>query len=178
MIDSPGPDPLAALGALHPDRDARSEDLEAALRDIRSAIEEGQTASSLFGAADRSVFVPETSGGRLSQDAAASFGPGAFSAAHLRPELFRRAPEAAAARRTLVTVRSAPLADADPLALPWTRAMRPSASRGPFVNDLGERFWIDTFLLPQLVTIVAQSGPSATPRMLARLPLGRRLTST
>jgi hypothetical protein len=36
--------------------------------------------------------------------------------------------------------------------------MLPSRSRGPFVNDLGEQFWLDTFLLPRLVTIEAGSS--------------------
>ncbi|MCA1581629.1 MAG: hypothetical protein LC796_09625 [Acidobacteria bacterium] len=178
MTDSSAPDPLAALGALHPERGVAGKDLEAAVRDVRAAVEEGQTLRSYLGAADRGVFLPPSAGGRLSLAAAAEFGPGAFSAGHLDPELFQRAPWTAAAPRTLAAIRSAPFAEADPLASPWTRAMRPSASRGPFVNDLGERFWIDTFLLPQLVTVVAPSGPSGAPRILARLPLGRRLTST
>ena len=178
MNDSSGPDPLAALGALHPVRGVSRQDLEAAARDARAAVEAGQTPGSLLGAGDRSVFVSQTGGERLSHAGLAAFGPGAFSGAHLQPEPFRTGPGSAAAPRTIVTIRSAPLAEADPLAPPWTRAMRPSASRGPFVNDVGERFWIDTFVLPQLVTVSAPSGPLGAPRVLARMPLLRRLTST
>jgi hypothetical protein len=54
--------------------------------------------------------------------------------------------------------------------------MRPSASRGPFLDEHGERFWIDTFLLPQLITIVAQASPFSASRILARVPLSRRVT--
>ena len=59
---------------------------------------------------------------------------------------------------SLVSLRGSPLSVLDPLAPAWTRGMRPSAIRGPFFNEFGERFWIDTFLLPRLVTFRAGSA--------------------
>ncbi|MDQ6916327.1 MAG: hypothetical protein M3023_00725 [Pseudomonadota bacterium] len=76
--------------------------------------------------------------------------------------------------RLAISVRTAPLAAADPLAPQWARAMRPSATRGPFVNALGERFWIDTFAITRLVTIEAQTGAPNVTRILARVPMSRR----
>src|SRR5262249_7127888 len=80
---------------------------------------------------------------------------------------------AGATSRTLVSIRTLPVAAADPLAPAWSRALKPSASRGPFVNDAGQRFWIDTFLLPELVDIVATTGIAGATRLIARLPLRR-----
>ena len=77
------------------------------------------------------------------------------------------------AGRTLVRVRALPVAAADPLARDWSRAQTPNATRGPFVNDAGQRFWIDTFVLPELVDIVAATGIAGAARLLARLPLRR-----
>lgn len=83
------------------------------------------------------------------------------------------AAEAAPAR--VVSVRRAPLSGLDPLAPAWTQVMRPSARRGPFVNDAGEAFWLDTFELPQLVSVYAAVAPGAPPQLLARLPLSHRI---
>jgi hypothetical protein len=78
---------------------------------------------------------------------------------------------------SLVRIRVSPLREADPLAADWTRAMRPAASRGPFVSESGECFWIDTFLLPQLVTIMANSA-FGKPQIVARLPVRGGATSS
>ncbi|HET9226821.1 MAG TPA: hypothetical protein VFR31_09150 [Thermoanaerobaculia bacterium] len=112
---------LQALGRLRSGTDAARRDLEAALRDAVSALDQGQIPGSL-----------------LSPDV---------------PPI-----QAGSAPPSLVSLRSSPLSFLDPLAPAWTRGMRPSATRGPFFNEFGERFWIDTFLLPRLVTFKSGSA--------------------
>jgi hypothetical protein len=75
--------------------------------------------------------------------------------------------------KTLVAVRTTAARALDPLAT-WTRALRPRASRGPFVNGLGETFWIDTFHLPTLASLVVEhlSGQRS---LVARLPVRGQL---
>jgi hypothetical protein len=157
-------DPLLALGVLRADHGATRRELDDALRDVRSALEGGQKAPSLLNDAHRDLSLFETTVSRLP-----------FVATSITPP---EVPfDSAVSARTVVNIRTSPLLDADPLAPAWSRGMRPSASRGPFVNELGERFWIDTFLLPALVTVFAQTGPFHIPRMIARLPLGRGIAA-
>lgn len=75
-----------------------------------------------------------------------------------------------------VELRRLPQIAADPFAPAWTQAMRPSASRGPFLDEFGQPYWIDTFLLPALVSVFAPATPGGAPRLIARLPLSRRRT--
>ena len=75
--------------------------------------------------------------------------------------------------KTLVAVRTTAARALDPLAT-WTRALRPRASRGPFVNDLGETFWIDTFHLPTLASLVVENL-SGQRGLVARLPVRGQL---
>ncbi len=75
--------------------------------------------------------------------------------------------------KTLVAVRTTAARALDPLAT-WTRALRPRASRGPFVNDLGETFWIDTFHLPTLASLVVENL-SGQRGLVARLPIRGQL---
>jgi len=71
--------------------------------------------------------------------------------------------------RRIVSVRSSPSRAIDPLAS-WTRVMRPATTRGPFVNELGEQFWIDTFVLPKLSAIMAENQFGQR-TLVARLPM-------
>lgn len=112
---------LQALGRLRSGTDAARRDLEAALRDAVSALDQGQA-------------------------------PGSLLSPDISPIQTGGSPP------SLVSLRSSPLSFLDPLAPAWTRGMRPSATRGPFFNEFGERFWIDTFLLPRLVIFRAGSA--------------------
>ena len=167
MVDFRLIDPVAILGALRPGVGATQRHLDDALGDVRQALDAGQAASSLATpgllgtAATRAPFAPMVD----------AEGPLARRDALTEPVPALRARGAAAAR--LVSVRTSPLAEADPLAPAWVRGMRPTTTRGPFLSELGERLWIDTFLLTPRVTVMAQSGLFA-PRMLAQLPLSRR----
>lgn len=176
MVDSRVTELLAPLAALRPDRGARGRDLDEALRDASLALSEGQVPASVLSAGHRDLLLPPAAGGRLPLLPEPALGPTPFAglAAPAGPPEAARQRKVAAPR--IVSVRAAPLPEADPLAPAWARTMRPSVSRGPFVNELGERLWIDTFLLPRLVTVVAQAGPFSVPRILARLPLSPRIT--
>src|SRR2546426_652194 len=141
MVDFRLIDPLAMLGMLRPGVGATQRHLDDALGDVRRALDAGQAASSLAApgllgtAATRTPIAPVVDvGGPLARRAALT---------EIVPALRERG--AAAAR--IVNVRTSALAEADPLAPPWVRGMRPTTSRGPFLSELGERFWIDTFLL-------------------------------
>jgi len=161
---------IDAVLALRAGKGVSQGDLDAAILDVRASVEGGQSLASLLtiGSDDATVARVAASAPHVAQAMLQSVqllaqAGAAASIAH---------PLAAnAAARTLVNVRTSPIADADPLAPAWTRAMKPSATRGPFTNALGERVWIDTFLLPQLVDIVTKAGPTGATRLLARLPL-------
>lgn len=112
---------LQVIGRLRSGPETARRDLEAALRDVRSALDQGQAPGSL-----------------------------------LTPEVVPI--EAGATPSSLVSIRSAPLSILDPLAPAWTRGMRPAATRGPFLDEHGDLFWIDTFLLPRRVAVKAGSA--------------------
>jgi hypothetical protein len=165
MADTLKPDPLSTLGTLLADHGVTHRELDEALRDVRSALEGGQKATSLFNATHRDLSLLETIVSRLPLAVAGVTSP--------------EVPfDSTVTARTVVNIRTSPLLNADPLAPAWSRGLHPSATRGPFVNELGERFWIDTFLLPALVTISAQTGPFNIQRMIARVPLGRGVIAT
>ena len=170
MIDPGRIDPALALGSLRATKGATQGDLEAALRDVRASASGGQSLASILSGAQRDVLLTRTTMGLpLTADAMRRLPPGVArfgaAAAPIQP-----LPAGATSRR-LVRIRTLPIAEADPFAPEWSRSLKPSASRGPFVNDAGERFWIDTFLLPELVDVVAKTGIPGAPRLLARLPL-------
>ena len=85
----------------------------------------------------------------------------------------------------MVTLRNAPFAAAiDPLAPEWARNAAPSITRGPFVTNAGERFWIDTFTRVSRWTLVIARAFGA-PRPLIYFPTraaatirGRTITLT
>ncbi len=165
VMDVSTPGVLGALGNLRIAQDVPAQDLNRALNDVRAALEEGQNARSILTSAYFDVPADES-----------------FS---LKPFVGSRTPEASAgdqpqkpARTTLVNIRSFALPIADPLRPDWTRAMRVNASRGPFLNELGQELWIDTFKLPKLVTVLAQAGPTAMARTLIRLPLAGSLSQS
>jgi hypothetical protein len=85
------------------------------------------------------------------------------------------APPFPAGLRSFVSVRSSPMRALDPLA-GWTTVMRPRTTRGPFLNDLGETFWIDTFLVPSLVNLIAENALGQR-FLIARLPTRGPLTA-
>ena len=171
MPDHPPIDPLLALSALRTSGTATQSDLDAALHDIRSTVSGGQSWSSILSGvhhdvllASRTASVPHVAESlRPAPSVAPRFG---------MPAPIEPLPSGIAGR-TLVSVRALPVAAADPLARDWSRAQTPNATRGPFVNDAGQRFWIDTFVLPELVDIVATTGVAGAARLLARLPLRR-----
>jgi hypothetical protein len=173
MADAAGFHPLHAIGLLRPGAGTSQADLDEALVDLRTALDGGQASVSMLSAAHR------------------DFSPARIDALARRTDardseampLARRAGPATAQPRTnvLVNLRTAQSPAADPLAPAWTRGLRPSATRGPFVNGLGERFWIDSYALPQLLTIVAEARLLGSPRVIALVPLGgpaRRRLST
>jgi hypothetical protein len=171
MLDHPPIDPLLALSALRTSGTATQSDLDAALHDIRTTVSSGQSWSSILTGvhhdvllASRTASVPHV---LESLPPAAPVAPRFGIPAPIEPL------PSSVAGRILVSVRTLPVAAADPLARDWSRAQTPNARRGPFVNDAGQRFWIDTFVLPELVDIVATTGVVGAARLLARLPLRR-----
>lgn len=158
---------IAALLGLRADRHSTKHDLDRALSDLHASIAGGQPVASAIGGAHATALGVQTvvqalaAAGR--SDVAARLGVVSAAATD--------ALAANATTRLLVNVRTTPIAAADPLAPAWRRAMQPGASRGPFVDANGMRFWIDTFPLPQLVTIVAPIGIAPTPRVIARVAL-------
>ena len=82
---------------------------------------------------------------------------GGQSAASIRPlftssvSLFSKPPSRLPS--VLVSARTLEVPEFDPTSPDWTRAMQPSERRGPFLSAAGERIWIDTFLLPRLLTL-------------------------
>jgi hypothetical protein len=127
------------------------EELAAALRDVQQALAGGQI--------PESVVTPATD-------------PAAPPAHAARGATAGPLPHA-------VVLRTSPVPDLDPHAPAWVRAMRPAARRGPFLGELGQPFWIDTFPVPRLVTVLAQTGPMGTPVVIARVPVrGRSLTGS
>jgi len=160
---------IAALLGLRADSDTSKQELDRALSDLHASVAAGQSVASAIGGAQATALgiqsVAQTLAATGRTDLAARLGVFAHGAEEVL------APNATT--RMLVNVRTTPIAAADPLAPAWRRAMKPGASRGPFVNATGVRFWIDTFALPQLVTIVAQIGIAPTPRVIARVALKR-----
>ncbi len=160
---------IAALLGLRADSDTSKHELDRALSDLHASVAAGQSVASAIGGPQATALgtqsVAQTLAATGRTDLAARLGV----LAHGADEVL--APNATT--RMLVNVRTTPIAAADPLAPAWRRAMQPGASRGPFVNAAGVRFWIDTFPLPQLVTIVARIGIAPTPRVIARVALRR-----
>ncbi len=161
---------IDALLALRAVNGVSQSDLDAAVGDVRASVEGGQSLASIFtGSHDDLTLarvastVPQVAEAVLRSPA--SLAQGAFAAPIPHPLV------ANATARSLVNIRTSPIAEADPLAPAWTRVMKPSATRGPFINAVGERVWIDTFLLPELVDVVAMAGQTGATRLLARLPL-------
>jgi len=175
MVDPRLFDLVPPLAALRPDLGANQRDLDDALSDVSKALSGGQVAASLLSAAHRSLLTPPTAGFPPSQWAEPGFEPMPFTGLVAPAAPFEVSRQRKATAPRIVRVRTSPVADADPLAPAWARGMQPTASRGPFLNELGERLWIDTFILPQLVTIVAQATPFSVPRMLCRVPLSPRI---
>src|SRR6266700_2617055 len=60
MVDSPVMDPLVVLGPLRPGAGANQRDLDAALGDVRHALQGGQAAHSLLNAVARELAVIST----------------------------------------------------------------------------------------------------------------------
>jgi len=171
MPDHPPMDPLLALSALRTSGNATQSDLDAALHDIRTTVSSGQSWSSILSGAHHDVLLASRTASV--PHVAESLRPAASVVPRFgMPVPIEPLPAGVAGRR-LVSVRTLPVAAADPLARDWSRAQTPNATRGPFVNDAGQRFWIDTFVLPELVDIVATTGIAGAARLLARLPLRR-----
>ena len=152
--------PLETLGPLRAARGASERDLTAALTDVRAALDAGQARRSMLAGAHRDL----AAGRALHREM-----DGRLLLELERADPIAPDPAPGQAPSSLVAVRSSPIVHLDPLAPEWARTMRPHASRGPFVNDLGERFWIDTFLLPRLVSIVVHTGVLGRPRLLAKV---------
>jgi hypothetical protein len=171
MPNHPPMDPLLVLSALRTSGTATQSDLDAALHDIRTIVSGGQSWSSILSGAHHDVLLASRTASV--PHVAESLRP----AASVVPRFGMPVPieplPAGVAGRKLVSVRTLPVAAADPLARDWSRAQTPNTTRGPFVNDAGQRFWIDTFVLPELVDIVATTGIAGAGRLLARLPLRR-----
>src|SRR5215467_7231090 len=151
MVDPRLFDLVPPLAALRPDLGANQRDLDDALSDVSKALSGGQVAASLLSAAHRSLLTPPTAGFPPSQSAEPGFEPMPFTGLVAPAAPFEVSRQRKATAPRIVRVRTSPVADADPLAPAWARGMQPTASRGPFLNELGERLWIDTFILPQLV---------------------------
>src|SRR6516225_5714741 len=104
--------------------------LEAAIKDVNAAITGGQNAASV-----RSL-VP--------------------SVLNPSPAIFSKSLPTGAS--LLVSARSLEIPEFDPVSADWTQAMHASERRGPFLSAIGEKIWLDTFLLPRLLTLQV-SGP-------------------
>jgi hypothetical protein len=163
---------IDGLLALRIGKGVSQSDLDAAIRDVRASVEGGQLPASLpDGGHDDLMLariassVPQVAEAMLQSVRAGTAPPIAHPLA------------ANATTGSLVNIRTSPIAEADPLAPTWTRSMKPSATRGPFTNARGERVWIDTFLLPQLVDVVATVGPTSATRLLVRLRLRGRIVA-
>ena len=113
--------------------------LEAAIKDVNAAITGGQNAASV-----RSL-VP--------------------SVLNPSPAIFSKSLPTGAS--LLVSARSLEIPEFDPVSADWTQAMHASERRGPFLSAIGEKIWLDTFLLPRLLTLQV-SGPVGQTRILAR----------
>jgi hypothetical protein len=161
---------IDAVLALQAVKGTSQSDLDAAIRDVRASVEGGQSLGSLLNVRHNDVMLARM---------ASSMPQVAEAMLQSVPTLARAGAAAPIAHplaanvmtRSLVNIRTSPIAEADPLAPAWTRGTKPSATRGPFTNAVGERVWIDTFLLPELVDVVAKAGPTGTLQLLARLPL-------
>jgi hypothetical protein len=171
MPNHPPIDPLLALSALRTSGTATQSDLDAALHDIRTTVSSGQSWSSILSGAHHDVLLASRTASV--PHVAESVRPAASVVPRFGMPIPIEPLPAGVAGRRLVSVRTLPVAAADPLARDWSRAQTPNATRGPFVNDAGQRFWIDTFVLPELVDIVATTGIAGAARLLARLPLRR-----
>ena len=151
------------LASLRPAAGAQQRDLDEALRDVREALAGGQELPPLDTAVAGSIAARAPRVAQMAQSA--------FSGSEVSPIPARLAAGAATAiaPTSLVNVRLAPVREVDPLAPAWTRGIRPSASRGPFQSELGEWFWIDTYTLPRLLTVMEATSRGS--RVLARLPI-------
>jgi hypothetical protein len=170
MPDHPPIDPLLALSALRTSGAATQSDLDAALQDVRASVDSGQSWTSILSGAHHDVLLSSRTASVPHAVEAMRQPVPVVAQLGAVPVPIEPLP-AGASSRTLVSIRTLPVVAADPLAPAWSRALKPSASRGPFVNDAGQRFWIDTFLLPELVDIVAKTGIAGVTRLIARLPL-------
>lgn len=134
----------APFASLRPGPNVAASELHDALRDLTNALRSGQTVASAL------------EGSPLHD---------AWAAALAQPDFLTDSK-----REHVVRLRHAALGDLDPVAGDWSRAMRPSHKRGPFLTEVGEQFWIDTFLLPRFINIVVQRSFGQA-RLLARIAI-------
>ena len=167
MIGTSAAEPLPGLSALRPGPGSTDRELEDALADVRSALSAGQTVGSLFRGAHRDLAL----GSAQKRDVAAGRLLGLDEAGV--PFVAGSRDEAAT---QIVAVRTSPVAELDPLAPEWTRALKTRSTRGPFVNAFGENVWIDTFLLPRLVNLQVRTA-FGRQRLIARMPIRGALTA-
>jgi hypothetical protein len=153
----------ALLQQLRPIDGATHADLQQAVRDAHAAAESGQVMDHI----ERLLHVG-------SQDVS----PGAIRLAAFRSDIAgpflppqRPTPAPTAIERTVVNIRSFPTVGPDPLAPSWSRGMRAARSSGPFLDQAGQRYYIDAFRLQPGLSIQA-IGASGPPRVLMQLPLG------
>jgi hypothetical protein len=158
-------DPLQQLSSLRPGPGTTERDLDAALGSVRSALAAGQSARSLLRGAHGDVVF-----GRAVRRGVAA---GRLVELEGTRSPFPAPKDIAVPPREIVAVRSTPIAALDPLAPDWTHGVAPHVTRGPFLNELGEQFWIDAYRLPHLVTIEARSTSFGAPRMVARVSIRR-----
>src|SRR5207253_5372554 len=134
MPDHPPIDPMLALSALRASGTATQSDLDAALQDVRASVNSGQSWTSILSGAHHDVLLS-------SRTASVPFAAESIRrAVSVVPRLSATAVpmeplRVDATSRRLVSIRTLPVAAADPLAPAWSRAQTPNASRGPFVND-------------------------------------------
>jgi hypothetical protein len=153
---------VTALEMLRPGEGSTQAELDRAMRDIRTAVDAGQAMDHfqrVLCIDSQSLVSRPTTLDVLRQSIKGPFIP--------RPAQPMPAP--AARGRTVVSIRSVPAAGTDPFAPSWSQGMRPTNSSGPFLDQAGQRFWIDSFVLqPGLaIEVIGASGVS---RILVQLP--------
>ena len=169
------------LGTLQPGRETTEEHLAQARDELAAALAGGQSALS--------ILTP------LHRDALSTIAPlrahdlSAISERALLPEGLRgvaalqaQGAQAAAAavdtgmpRAAMAALRTTPLvAPFGALATEWTRGLAPERSYGPFLNTLGETYWIDFFSPVMLLSLVWAPDPQQKSMLLAMIPVRRR----
>jgi hypothetical protein len=170
------------LGSLRPGTGSNQKDLQDALDQVRAAVAAGQPSDSILTALHRKLTTVFSATPRASSLISAGLtaplllrdlpGVSDLAARLASPPTPPIAPPAGAARpAAVVALRQIPVsAPVPPLVAEWARGVSPVGSHGPFVNEGGERFWIDVYQTVRLVRLVFSPSPLLPPRVIALVP--------